>query len=264
MSETMAILTDVTRCTGCEKCVDACREAQGLDKDRPWPGQVSIDALSSTRFTTVLQRPGNHAVRQQCRHCLDPACVSACIVGALEKTPSGAVVYDVDKCMGCRYCMTVCPYGIPRYDWEHAAPSIRKCNFCYDRITEGGVPACVEECPEEATIFGTRAEMLAEAHRRLEAEPDTYVQRVYGETEVGGTAVLYISDIPLDFLAWTSNLGDQPLPDLSWASLRKVPAIAVGMGCLMAGAHWIIGRRMKLAAQRAGELAPEGGDTDVE
>jgi formate dehydrogenase iron-sulfur subunit len=264
MSEPMSILTDVTRCTGCEKCVEACRRENHLGKDRPWSEQVSIDSLSSTRFTTVLGRPGDHFVRQQCRHCVEPACVSACIVGALEKTPSGAVIYDESKCMGCRYCMTVCPYGIPRYDWEHAAPRIRKCNLCYDRITQGGIPACVEACPEEATIFGTRTEMLAEAHRRLKAEPEKYVQRVYGETQVGGTSVLYVSDIPLDFLAWTADLGDQPLPDLSWASLKKVPAIAVGMGCLMAGTHWIIGRRMKLAAAQAGDPAPEGGEDNHE
>jgi formate dehydrogenase iron-sulfur subunit len=264
MSEPMAILTDVTRCTGCEKCVEACRRENDLGQDRPWPEQASIDALSSTRFTTVLREPGNHFVRQQCRHCADPACVSACIVGALQKTPCGAVIYDVDKCMGCRYCMTVCPYGIPRYDWEDTAPSIRKCNFCYDRIRQGGVPACVEACPEQATIFGTRREMLAEAHRRLQAEPETYVPRVYGETEVGGTSVLYISDVPLDFLAWTADLGDRPLPDLSWASLKKVPAIAVGMGCLMAGTHWIIGRRMKLAAERANGPALEGGGDEHE
>ncbi|MHC4127263.1 MAG: 4Fe-4S dicluster domain-containing protein [Planctomycetota bacterium] len=257
MSEPMAILTDVTLCTGCEKCVEACRQEQGLDEDRPWPGQVAIDDLSSTRFTTVLPRPGNHFVRQQCRHCVEPACVSACIVGALEKTPSGAVVYDVDKCMGCRYCMTVCPYGIPRYDWEHTSPSIRKCNLCYERLQEGGIPACVESCPEEATIFGTRAEMLAEAHRRLAEDPDKYVPRVYGEKEVGGTSVLYVSDVPLDFLAWTADLGDEPLPNLSWASLKKVPGIAVGVGCLMAGTHWIIGRRMKLAAEHAAPLAGE-------
>jgi len=264
MSMPLAILTDVTRCTGCEKCVDACKEHNRLDKDRPWPGQMAIDDLSATRFTSVLQRPGNHFVRQQCRHCLDPACVSACIVGALEKTPSGAVVYDDDKCMGCRYCMTACPYGIPRYDWENTAPLIRKCNLCYDRLQEGGIPACVEACPQEATIFGTRQEMLAEAHRRLAENPDKYVPRVYGEHEVGGTCVLYISDTPLGFLSWTDDLGAQSLPDLTWASLKKVPAIAVGVGCVMAGTHWIIGRRMKLAGEGADVPAPEDGESDHE
>ena len=67
MSEPMAILTDVTRCTGCEKCVEACRQENGLGKDRPWPEQVSIDDLSSTRFTTIMRRPGNHFVRRPCR-----------------------------------------------------------------------------------------------------------------------------------------------------------------------------------------------------
>jgi formate dehydrogenase iron-sulfur subunit len=245
------MLIDVTRCTGCEECVGACRVANGLGLDRPWRGQGAIDDLSATRFTTVLRRPGNHFVKQQCRHCLEPACVSACIVGALEQTPEGVVTYDSDKCMGCRYCLLACPYGIPRYEWDRPVPYVRKCTFCYDRLQEGEVPACVVACPEEAITFGSRDEMLAEAHRRLEENPQEYVQHVYGEHEVGGTSVLYISSIPLGFLGWKEDLGQRPVPELTWASLKKVPGIMVGMGGLMIGTHWVIGRRMRLAAERA-------------
>ncbi len=251
MSEPMAILTDVTRCTGCEKCVDACKVEYELGDDRPWRGQGAIDDLSASRFTTIVNKPGNHHVRQQCRHCLEPACASACIVGALQKTPEGPVIYDAKKCMGCRYCLMACPFDIPRYDWDRAVPYVRKCTMCYDRLKEGGIPACVEACPEEATIFGTRAEMLALAKQRLSDNPDLYVQQVYGEHEVGGTSVLMIASIPLGFLAWKDNLGNQPLPDLTWASLKKVPGIALGVGGLMTGVYWIVGRRMKLAAESA-------------
>ena len=255
MTPPVAILTDVTRCTGCEQCVAACKSENGLGDDRPWPGQRAVDDLSSTRFTTILRRPGNNFVRQQCRHCLEPACVSACIVGALEKRSDGPVTYDSDKCMGCRYCMTACPYGIPRYDWDQAAPYVRKCTFCYDRVQQGSQPACTEACPEKATIFGPRVEMLAEAHRRVEADRTKYVQEVYGEREVGGTSVLYISSIPLGFLGWQDHLGEQALPDLTWASLKKVPGVILGMGGLMAGTYWLIGRRMKLAAEQAAAVA---------
>lgn len=266
----VAILTDVTRCTGCEQCVGACKSANNLGKDRLWPAQRAIDDLSASRFTTILRRPGNHFVRQQCRHCLDPACVSACIVGALEKKPDGSVTYDDDKCMGCRYCMTACPYGIPRYDWDQAVPYVRKCTFCYERLQQGRLPACVEACPEKATIFGTREEMLREAHRRLDANPDRYVQKVYGEHEVGGSSVLYISSIPLGFLGWKDDLGEQALPELTWASLKKVPGIMLGVGGLMAGTYWVIGRRMKLAAEQAAasddapDTATHNSDSDHE
>jgi formate dehydrogenase iron-sulfur subunit len=264
MTTPVAILTDVTRCTGCEDCVKACKETYGLGEDRPWREQEAIDDLSASRFTTIVRRPGNHFVRRQCRHCLEPACASACIVGALQKTPEGPVIYDRSKCMGCRYCLMACPYDIPRYDWDRAVPYVRKCTFCYDRIKEGGIPACVEACPHEATIFGSREEMIEEAKRRLRDNPDKYVQHIYGENEVGGTSVLYLSSIPLGFLGWQNDLGTQPLPELTWASLTKVPGVIVGMGGIMAGVYWTIGRRMKLAAEQAAVAAAVDMETPSE
>jgi formate dehydrogenase iron-sulfur subunit len=246
-----AILTDTTLCTGCETCVAACKEENDLGKDQMRRWKYKIDDLSDTRFTTIIRRPGGHFVRQQCRHCKDPACVSACIVGALRKTDEGPVIYDSDKCMGCRYCMVACPYGIPRYEWDKPVPYVRKCTMCYHRIKEGRQPACTEACPEKATIFGTRAEMIRIAHDRIEKDPHKYINKVFGEYEIGGTSVLYISDIPLGFLAWGPELGDVPPPKLTWASLKKVPPVIAGMAVAMSGIYFIIGRRMKIQAERA-------------
>jgi formate dehydrogenase iron-sulfur subunit len=256
MTEPVAILTDTTRCTGCEQCVAACKAENGLAADHPWRGQGTVRDLSSSRFCTILRRPDEHSVRQQCRHCLEPACVSACLVGAMRKLPEGPVVYDPDRCMGCRYCLAACPYGIPRYDWHARVPYVRKCNLCAPRLQAGKIPACVEACPEEATIFGTRAAMLAEAHRRIAARPELYQPVVYGEHEVGGTSVLYISDIPLDFLAWSPDLGAEPLPHLTASALGKVPPTILLVGGLMTGLYWVIGRRMRLAAEATAALAP--------
>lgn len=252
MNDTVAILTDTTRCIGCEACVEACKDENGLGRDRPWRGQGSVRDLSSSRYCSVIRRPGDRYVRQQCRHCLDPACVSACLVGAMQKTPAGPVVYDPDRCMGCRYCLAACPYGIPRYDWNDRVPYVRKCTLCAPRLAQGKAPACVEACPEEATIFGSRAEMLEEAHRRIAAEPGRYQPVVYGEHEVGGTSVLYISDVPLDFLAWQADLGAQPLPRLTASALHKVPPTILAVGGVMTGIYWVIGRRMRLAAEAGG------------
>jgi formate dehydrogenase iron-sulfur subunit len=127
--------------------------------------------------------------------------------------------------------------------------------MCAERIKGGGEPACVEACPEKATIFGRRDELLEEAHRRISANSGKYLPKVYGETEIGGTSVLYVSDIPLDFLAWKTNLGDEPLPDLTLAALSKVPPLLLGVGGLMAGIFWITGRRMRLAEERESESA---------
>jgi len=265
MTTPKAVLVDTTLCTGCEECITACKKENNLGDDHPWRGQGRIDGLSKTRWSTIPRRPGNHFVRNQCRHCLEPACVSACIVGALTKRPEGPVDYNLDRCMGCRYCMLACPYGIPRYDWDLSTPLIQKCRMCAPRVTEGRPPACVEACPEKAIVFGTRPDLLAEAHRRIESDPKKYQPRVWGESEFGGTSFLYVSDIPLDFLAWDPATGDRPYPDLSWAALKKVPGIIVGVGALMAGTYWMVGRRMKLAAMRneaAAAEAPADADTE--
>jgi len=254
---TWAILTDTTLCIGCEKCVQACKRVNGLGADAPRRWQRRIDDLSATRYTTIVRRPGNHFVRQQCRHCLEPACTSACLVGALHKTPEGPVIYDSSKCMGCRYCMVACPYGIPRYQWDQPVPYVRKCTMCYERVKEGGLPACVEACPQKATLFGPRDALLEEAHRRIRDNPGKYLDKVFGETEVGGTSVIYVSDIPLDFLAFQPELGTEPLPRRTWAALSKVPPLIVGVGGVMTGFWWVIGRRMKLAREAGLSAAAE-------
>lgn len=254
------ILTDTTLCIGCEKCVEACRKEYKLGKDVPRRWKIRIDDLSSTRYTTLVRKQGNRFVRKQCRHCLDPACVSACIVRAMTKMDAGPVVYDGDKCMGCRYCMMACPYAIPRYDWEKPIPYVRKCTMCFERVKQGKTTACVEACPEKATIFGSRDELLREAHRRIQAKPGKYMNKVFGETEVGGTSVLYISDMDLGFLACKPNLEETTLPDLTWAALSKVPWMVLGVGGLMGAVWWITDRRAKVAAESAQTSAPVEAD----
>jgi formate dehydrogenase iron-sulfur subunit len=153
--------------------------------------------------------------------------------------------------------MTACPYGIPRYDWEKSTPYVQKCTMCYPLLQEGKKPACVEACPYDATVFGTREDMLAEAKKRIDENPDRYINKVFGETEIGGTSVLYISDIPLDFLAFKPDLGDEPLPQLTWAALSKVPPIIAGVGGLMTGVWWVINRRMKLEEEKLASVKNE-------
>jgi formate dehydrogenase iron-sulfur subunit len=247
-----AILTDTTKCIGCSECVLACAKVNHLKNDVPrrWD---SNDGLSARKWTSVLGRPDDKYVRKQCRHCLDPACVSACPVGAMHETAIGAVVYDSSKCLGCRYCMMACPFGIPRYDWSRIVPYVRKCILCYDRIEKGGQPACTEVCPTKATIFGDRDELLAEAHRRIRENPGKYRNQVWGESEVGGTSVLYISDIDLSFLTYGEHFGNKPLPHTTRVAMESVPFAFVGVGAAMMGLYWIIHRRMKLQEEQAEE-----------
>jgi formate dehydrogenase iron-sulfur subunit len=263
-----SILTDVTRCIGCERCVSGCQRTHETGRDAPWRWSDGPHELSSTRWTTIERKREDRYVRRQCRHCLDPACASVCPVGALKKTDEGPVVYDATICMGCRYCMMACPYKVPRYEWESAAPRIRKCIFCRDAIREGRLdqPACTKACPVDATIFGDRTELLEEAHDRIRRHPDRYLPKVFGEHEVGGTSVLLLSDVDL---ALPPRFGDGALPERTWAALRYVPPVFVGVGAAALGLRWVIGRRMKLRgddepAASAAESPPESSEDDTD
>jgi formate dehydrogenase iron-sulfur subunit len=251
--KSFAILTDVTKCIGCEDCVAACKKANATgEDDAPWKWQGEAEDLSSTRWTTIARTEGRY-VRVHCRHCLDPACAAACPVAALYTTESGAVAYNADICMGCRYCMVACPFRMTRYEWESPIPRVRKCVLCYEQIQDGTrkEPACTAECPTEATIFGEREALLAEARRRIEAEPDKYIQHVWGEHEVGGTSVLYISDVDLQAAGWPAELPGHAVPELATRVLGTVPATFLTVGAAMAGIHWVVRRRDKLAAEKA-------------
>lgn len=244
-----AILTDITKCIGCAECVIACKNANNLPSDIPRRWQKE-DGLSARNWTSILRVADNHFVRKQCRHCLEPACVSACPVGAMYKTPAGPVVYNNAICLGCRYCMMACPYGIPRYDWNEPVPYVRKCTMCYQRLQKGGQPACTDACPVEATIFGERDELLQIARQRLKDNAQKYIQKIWGEKEIGGTSVLYISDIDLSLLAYGKKLGEKPLPHNVEPAMMSVPFVFIGVGALMTGLHLFTQRKNKIARMK--------------
>lgn len=235
-----SILTDLTQCIGCEACVMACKEINDNPKN------TVTHLLSSHNWTAVEHRKGLN-IRRQCMHCLDPACVSACPVLALIKTESGAVIYDADRCMGCRYCMIACPFAVPKYEWERVVPRVQKCIFCYEKaLKKGEQPACTAACPTGATIFADRDELIREAQRRIEGHPDKYYPHIYGLTEAGGTSVLYLSPLPFAELGFAQLSQEDPYPKLTWNVLSKIPNIVGSGGVLLFGIWWIINRRIKL------------------
>jgi formate dehydrogenase iron-sulfur subunit len=261
----MAILTDVTRCIGCEECVAACRNTNGTGPDAPYRWQRVANELSANRWTTLAIAPNNRFVRVQCRHCLDPSCAAACPVGALQRTSEGAVVYDPAICMGCRYCLVACPFGVTRYEWDSPTPRVRKCIMCYEKITAGELvePACTAACPTQATIFGSRQELLDEARRRLRDDPATYIDHIWGEKELGGTSVLYISDVDLETAGWPHDLGERARPVLAREVLHTVPYTFVGVAAAMYGIHWTFERR-KAVALAEGEASTSDEPSSVE
>jgi formate dehydrogenase iron-sulfur subunit len=238
----VALLIDTTRCKGCEACVYACKEVNGLPK-------AGAEKLQDITWTTIDKRGGLN-IKRQCMHCLNPTCVSVCPVGALEKTSDGPVTYDADKCMGCRYCMVACPFGIPKYQWGEAFPKVQKCILCAEkRLSKGLKPACASVCPSGATTFGDREALIAEARDRIRSQPHEYIDHIYGLEEAGGTSVLYLSCIPFEAIGFPTDVQTSDYPQLTWDILSKIPNVVSTGGVVMFGIWWIVNRRMQLAGQ---------------
>jgi formate dehydrogenase iron-sulfur subunit len=249
-----AMLIDITRCVGCGRCVEACKVENDLEWREDQPAEGRAARLASENYSVVRSEGGVgpegqlRYVRQQCMSCLDPACVSACFVAALTKTPQGNVVYDGDMCVGCRYCQMACPFSVPAFEWDETFGRIRKCDLCYARALRGRPTACSEACPTGAITFGRRGDLLEEAWARIEAHPGKYERHVYGETEVGGTSVMYLSDVPFEELGFRTGLPTEPLPSYTWQITRLLPPIATGVGVMLT-TLWL--RRRRVLAERA-------------
>ncbi|MCL5028565.1 MAG: 4Fe-4S dicluster domain-containing protein [Bacteroidetes bacterium] len=253
----MGVLVDTTVCIGCRNCEWACKTAHNI----PTEDQIKYEDRSVFKqmrrpepnaFTVVNEYPNpqNSAlptdVKIQCMHCDHPACVSACIVGAISKEENGSVIWDTKKCIGCRYCMVACPFQIPSFDYNKPMnPEIRKCDFCIERTKKGLLPACVKNCPVEALTYGPRNELIKEARERIKRYPDKYFNHIYGETEAGGTSWMYLANQDFSKLAFPSP-GDKPMPGASESIQHGIFAYFVPpafLYALLGGIMWITKKR---------------------
>jgi formate dehydrogenase iron-sulfur subunit len=253
-------LIDTTKCMGCRGCQVACKQWNELPAEKTkfvsgGPGSYQNPSNMSGKTYTIIKffeikddknNLTNWIFRKdQCQHCLEPACESACIVSAIKKQPEGPVTWDGSKCIGCRYCMVACPYNIPKFEWDKAVPDIRKCTLCYDRILEGLAPACATTCPTGAILFGDRAELIKVGEKRMKSNPDLYHQHLYGKEEVGGTCVMYLGKVPLEQLDYPKNLPTQPLGMKTAPAMHAIPGVVMGLSAVLGITSYIINRRIE-------------------
>jgi formate dehydrogenase iron-sulfur subunit len=256
------VVVDIRRCIGCKACQIACKawnklpaEKTEISEDGEYTNPTNLSAITWKvvhfkevgEYDNEVEGTGGlkwRMMSDNCKHCLEPSCVSVCPSGALWKRSDGPVLYDVDRCIGCGYCTMACPWGVPHFDDEIHA--IRKCTMCYDRIDQGLEPACVSVCPTDALKF-----MTLEEARKAVAEAEAAGLYTYGLDEVGGTSWLYISDIPF------SEFG---LPEYTSVTQK---GYETDLLVKFAGAGLFVGGAMlaaiRLYAERRDSIAKKGG-----
>ncbi|HSV30115.1 MAG TPA: hydrogenase 2 operon protein HybA, partial [Candidatus Omnitrophota bacterium] len=202
-------------------------------------------------------------VKYSCMHCQKPSCVSVCPVSAMTRDKiTGTVDYNKDACIGCRYCVAACPFGVPQFQYDTATPEIAKCQLCKHRLAEGKIPACAHVCPTGATLFGPYKALDEEIARRKAMVPgeandfprrtvdsgDThekaaaqYVDHVYGDKDVGGTQVRYLSGVSFDKFGLPVGLPERSFSSksetLQHTLYSGLIAPAVVLGGLVAAAY---------------------------
>ncbi|MDD5287928.1 MAG: 4Fe-4S dicluster domain-containing protein [Dehalococcoidales bacterium] len=260
-TKSMGMLVDTTLCNGCRACFVACKQWNhnsassivDVEKSKTVTTTPLLDADTFTNIrATETAQQGSQPVwvytKIQCMHCNDPGCVEACPVSAMQKTANGPVIYDQKRCFGCRYCMTACPFGIPTFQWGTPTPWIRKCTFCADRQKQGLQPACAGTCPTGALKFGVREDLILEAQKRIANNPGSYLNHIYGETEVGGTSWMYLAAVPFEKLG-LKNVQTEAVTVNAKRAMSFVPPVLGGMALLMTGIYFLAKRKEKNKAK---------------
>jgi formate dehydrogenase iron-sulfur subunit len=199
----VAKLIDTTKCIGCKACQVACMEWNDLRDEigsctghYDNPADLSEHSWTLMRFTEYENPKGDleWLIRKDgCMHCEDPGCLKACpSPGAIVQYANGIVDFQEENCIGCGYCITGCPFDIPRISKKDK--KAYKCTLCSDRVAVGLEPACVKSCPTGAIVFGTKEDMTQHAEERIEDLKSRGFDQagLYDPAGVGGTHVMYV------------------------------------------------------------------------
>lgn len=268
----VAKLIDVSKCIGCKACQVACSEWNDLRDEVGQnhgtydnPTDLTASSWTVMRFTEYEDEAGKleWLIRKDgCMHCAEPGCLAACpSPGAIIQYANGIVDFNQDKCIGCGYCITGCPFNIPRISQkDHKA---YKCSLCSDRVAVGMEPACVKTCPTGAIVFGTKEAMKEHADGRIaDLKSRGYDNAgLYDPDGVGGTHVMYVlhhADQPSLYAGLPNEPSISPLVSLWKGVTKPLGLLAMGATALIGFFHYI-----RVGRNRVEEDEPVTGDPAV-
>ncbi len=238
----VAKLIDISKCIGCKACQVACMEWNDLRDEVGTnvgvydnPRDLSDQSWTLMRFSEVEVQAGKleWLIRKDgCMHCAEPGCLKACpSPGAIVQYANGIVDFHEENCIGCGYCVTGCPFNIPRISKKDG--KAYKCTLCSDRVAVGMEPACVKTCPTGAIVFGSKEDMIHHAEGRVADLKERGYQNagLYDPAGVGGTHVMYVlqhADQPELYAGLPKDPSISPMVSL-WKGITK-PLASFGLG----------------------------------
>jgi formate dehydrogenase iron-sulfur subunit len=250
---TVAKLIDVSKCIGCKACQTACMEWNDLRDEIGFntgvydnPHDLTEHSWTVMRFTEYDNPNGNleWLIRKDgCMHCADPGCLKACpSPGAIVQYTNGIVDFHEENCIGCGYCITGCPFNIPRMSPKDHR--VYKCTLCSDRVGVGQEPACVKTCPTGAIVFGTKEDMHEHAAGRIADLKERGFENagLYDPPGVGGTHVMYVlhhADRPSLYHGLPDDPHISPFVQLWKGVAKPIGLAAIALAALTGFFHYI-------------------------
>lgn len=237
-----AMLVDFALCIGCRACQVACKEWNQNEASKTEnfgsyenPPDLASNTWTRIKYVEIGKNPDNQLLfrRVMCQHCTNAACEQVCPPKAISHQQTTAVVIDQEKCTGCKYCISACPFGVPRYDAD--TNTAKKCTLCIDRISNGLTPACAKVCAPGAVRFGDRDQMVRAGLNRVDAlkKQGKKNAMLYGEKDLGGLGVMMVLTESPETYGLPAN-PTIPFTVNAWQDWLKPLTIIAGLGGLAA------------------------------